>query len=203
MPRMMGAPKVRRRPNLPLKRWITRAEFEALLESGVFAPEERLELLAGELTRREPVGTQHAVAVRLVQIALERILPEGYDVRPQLPLALGEYDEPFPDIAVVAGSPRDYLQEHPTTAVLVVEIAETSLRTDRDIKGSLYAQAGIPEYWLLNLKERVLEVYRDPAPDPKAIYGAHYRQKQILSPGATVAPLFQPTTPIAVESLLP
>ncbi|OYT68194.1 MAG: hypothetical protein CFK49_12885, partial [Armatimonadetes bacterium JP3_11] len=63
MPRTVGAPKVRRRPNLPLKRWITRAEFEALMASGVFAPEERLELLAGELIRREPVGTQHAVAV--------------------------------------------------------------------------------------------------------------------------------------------
>ncbi len=203
MPRTVGAPKVRRRPNLPLKRWITRAEFEALMASGVFAPEERLELLAGELIRREPVGTQHAVAVTLVSELLTRLTPQNLHVRVQLPLALGEYDEPFPDIAVVAGSPRDYLQEHPTTAVLVVEIAETSLRTDRDIKGSLYAQAGIPEYWLLNLKERVLEVYRDPAPDPKAIYGAHYQHKQVLTVSEAVQPLFQPSAPIEVQNLLP
>ncbi|MDM7461271.1 MAG: Uma2 family endonuclease, partial [bacterium] len=186
MRRMLNAPQVRRRPNLPLKRWITRAEFETLLASGVFAPEERLELLAGELVRREPVGPQHAVAVRLVQIALERALPEGYDVRPQLPLALGEYDEPFPDIAVVAGSPRDYLAEHPTTALLVVEVAEASLRTDRDIKASLYAHAGIPEYWIVNLKERVVEVYREPVSDDKAIYGASYRRRQVLRAGEVV-----------------
>jgi Uma2 family endonuclease len=203
MTRTLPAPKVRRRLNLPLKRWITRAEFETLMTTGVFAPEERLELLAGELVRREPVGTQHAVAVRLAQIAIERILPEGYDVRPQLPLALGEYDEPFPDLAVVQGSPRDYLNDHPTTALLVVEIAETSLRTDRDIKGSLYAQAGIPEYWIVNLKERVLEVYREPAPDAKAVYGAAYRFKQVLTAGDAVQPLFQPAAPIAIESLLP
>jgi Uma2 family endonuclease len=173
------------------------------MTTGVFAPEERLELLAGELVRREPVGTQHAVAVRLAQIAIERILPEGYDVRPQLPLALGEYDEPFPDLAVVQGSPRDYLNDHPATALLVVEIAETSLRTDRDIKGSLYAQAGVPEYWIVNLKERVLEVYREPAPDAKAVYGAAYRLKQVLTADDAVQPLFQPDAPIAVESLLP
>ncbi|OYT69080.1 MAG: hypothetical protein CFK49_12570 [Armatimonadetes bacterium JP3_11] len=173
------------------------------MASGVFAPEERLELLAGELIRREPVGTQHAVAVTLVSELLTRLTPQNLHVRVQLPLALGEYDEPFPDIAVVAGSPRDYLQEHPTTAVLVVEIAETSLRTDRDIKGSLYAQAGIPEYWLLNLKERVLEVYRDPAPDPKAIYGAHYQHKQVLTVSEAVQPLFQPSAPIEVQNLLP
>ncbi|MFN3690305.1 MAG: Uma2 family endonuclease [Fimbriimonadales bacterium] len=203
MRRTLNAPKVRRRPHLPLKRWITRAEFETLLASGVFAPEERLELLAGELVRREPVGPQHAVAVRLVQIALERALPEGYDVRPQLPLALGEYDMPFPDVAVVAGAPRDYLNDHPTTALLVVEVAEASLRTDREIKGSLYAHAGVPEYWIVNLKERVVEVYREPGADARAIYGAAYRHRQVAAVGATLHPLCCPEVAVAVESLLP
>ncbi len=203
MSRTLNAPQVRRRPNLPLKRWITRAEFEALMESGVFAPEDRLELIAGELVRREPVGPAHATAVRLVQIALERVIGAGYDVRPQLPLVLGEYDEPFPDIAVVLGSPRDYLQDHPTAALLIVEIAETSVRTDRDTKGSLYASANIPEYWILNLKQRTLEVYREPAPDEKAVYGASYQQRQVLKAGDSVQPLFLPNAAIAVSSLLP
>ncbi|MFN4034087.1 MAG: Uma2 family endonuclease [Fimbriimonadales bacterium] len=203
MRRMLNAPKVRRRPHLPLKRWITRAEFETLLASGVFAPEERLELLAGELVRREPVGPQHAVAVRLVQIALERALPEGYDVRPQLPLALGEYDMPFPDIAVVVGSPRDYLNDHPTTALLVVEVAEASLRTDREIKGSLYAHAGVPEYWIVNLKEQVVEVYREPGADDRAIYGAAYRHRQVAAVGETIHLLCCAEASVAVERLLP
>lgn len=203
MTRTLSAPKVRRRPNLPLKRWITRAEFETLMTTGVFAPEERLELLAGEMVRREPVGTQHAVAMTLVSRILTRLVSQNMHVCVQLPLALGEYDEPFPDLAVVQGSPRDYLNDHPTTALLVVEIAETSLRTDRDIKGSLYAQAGIPEYWIVNLKERALEVYREPAPDAKAVYGAAYRFKQVLTAGDVVQPLFQPDVLIEVQSLLP
>jgi Uma2 family endonuclease len=93
-------------------------------------------------------------------------------VRIQLPLALSEYDEPFPDLAVVSGSPRDYLAQHPTSALLVVEVSEASLKTDREVKGSLYASAGIPEYWILNLRERVLEVYREPTADARAVYGA-------------------------------
>lgn len=114
------------------------------MQLGVFAPDERLELLAGELTRRESVGTLHAVAVTLLSELLSRLLPSGMPLRVQLPLALGEYDEPFPEVAVVAGSPRDYLQQHPSTAALVVEVAEASLKTDREVKGSLYASAGSP-----------------------------------------------------------
>jgi len=201
--RVSSQPSVRRRPNLPMRRWITHEEFEALMESGVFAPEERLELIAGELTRREPVNTSHAVAIRLVQIALERVLGEGYDVRPQLPLTLSEFDMPFPDIAVVAGSPRDYLSQHPTTALLVVEVSEASLKTDREVKGSLYAKAGIPEYWIVNLKERVVEVYREPAEDARAVYGASYRQWMVLGPNEQLSPLFAPDTTIAVEQLMP
>jgi Uma2 family endonuclease len=149
------------------------------------------------------VNTSHAVAIRLVQIALERILREGYDVRPQLPLTLGEFDMPFPDIAVVPGSPRDYLNQHPTMALLVVEVSEASLKTDREIKGSLYASAGIPEYWIVNLKERVVEVYREPAEDARAVYGVSYRQRAVLSVDERLSPLFAPDTTIAVEQLIP
>jgi Uma2 family endonuclease len=186
-----------------MRRWITRAEFEALMEAGVFPREERLELLAGELTRREAVNTAHAVAVRLVQIALEQVLGAGYDVRPQLPLALSEFDMPFPDIAVVPGSPRDYLAQHPTSALLVVEVSEASLKTDRTVKGSLYASAGIPEYWILNLRERVLEVYCEPAADARAVYGAAYRQQRIYTTGEPVSPLCAPDATLAVEQLMP
>lgn len=199
----MGKPKLRRRPNLPLRRWITHEDFVALVESGVFAPEERLELLAGELTRREPVNTAHAVAVRLVQMALESVRKEGYDVRPPLPLVLSEYDMPFPDIAVVAGSPRDYLSQHPASALLVVEVSDASLQTDREVKGSLYASAGIPEYWIVNLRERVLEVYREPGAEARAVYGAAYRQRRVLRADDQISPLFAPEATLQVAQLLP
>jgi Uma2 family endonuclease len=203
MSRALSKPKVRRRPSLPLRRWITRTEFEALMEAGVFPREERLELLAGELTRREPVNTAHAVAVVLVSEALQQVLPKNLHLRTQLPLALSDYDEPFPDLAVVSGSPRDYLAQHPTSALLVVEVSEASLKTDREVKGSLYASAGIPEYWILNLRERVLEVYREPAADARAVYGAAYRQQRIYTTGEPVSPLCAPDATLAVEQLLP
>jgi Uma2 family endonuclease len=203
MSRALSKPKVRRRPSLPLRRWITRTEFEALMEAGVFPREERLELLAGELTRREPVNTAHAVAVVLVSEALQQVLPKNLHLRTQLPLALSDYDEPFPDLAVVSGSPRDYLSQHPTSALLVVEVSEASLKTDREVKGSLYASAGIPEYWILNLRERVLEVYREPAADARAVYGAAYRQQRIYTTGEPVSPLCAPDATLAVEQLLP
>jgi len=186
-----------------MRRWITRAEFEALMETGVFPREERLELIAGELARREAVNTAHAVAVVLVSEVLQQVLPKNLHFRVQLPLALSEYDEPFPDLAVVSGSPRDYVSEHPTTALLVVEVSEASLKTDREVKGSLYASAGIPEYWLLNLRERILEVYREPAADAHAVYGAVYRWRQVYAAGEQLCPLCAPDAPLAVERLLP
>lgn len=173
------------------------------MEAGVFPREERLELLAGELTQRETVNTAHAVAVVLVNEVLQQVLPKNLHLRIQLPLALSEYDEPFPDLAVVSGSPRDYLSQHPTSALLVVEVSEASLKTDREVKGSLYASAGIPEYWILNLRERVLEVYREPAADARAVYGAAYRQQRVYTTGEPVSPLCAPDATLTVEQLLP
>ncbi|MBI2370409.1 MAG: Uma2 family endonuclease, partial [Deltaproteobacteria bacterium] len=104
---------------------------------------------------------------------------------------------------VVPGSPRDYLDAHPTTALLVVEVADTTLVYDRDLKGSLYARAGIAEYWIVNLTDRALEVYRDPAPSPRARYGSSYQTFQRLSPPDSVSPLAAPWARIAVADLLP
>ncbi len=197
-------PRASKRLNLPNRRLITTEEFERLLEANVFADDERLELLAGEIVHREtPMRSPHATAVRLVEIALQRAFGEGYDVRPQLPLTLTPYDEPYPDIAVVPGSPRDYKEHHPSTALLVVEIAEASLKTDREVKGSLYASVGIPEYWLVNLKAGVVEVYRDPAPQPRAPYGSAYQTVLHLSKSDSIAPLARPEARIPINELLP
>ncbi len=106
-------------------------------------------------------------------------------------------------MAVVAGKPRDYLTSHPTTAALVVEVADTTLAFDRRQKGSLYARAGILDYWIVNLVNRVLEVYRLPAADASAPLGYSYRERIRLTAGEAVSPLAFPAATIAVADLLP
>ncbi|MBI4572140.1 MAG: Uma2 family endonuclease [candidate division NC10 bacterium] len=104
----------------------------------------------------------------LTQDALRKAFGEGTHVRIQLPLALDPSSEPEPDVTVVRGSPRDYRDAHPSAALLVVEVADTTLSHDRDQKGSLYARAGVADYWIVNLVDQVLEVYRDPGPSPQS-----------------------------------
>ncbi|MBI4736109.1 MAG: Uma2 family endonuclease, partial [candidate division NC10 bacterium] len=127
----------------------------------------------------------------------------GYVIRVQGPLALGPLSEPEPDVADVRGSARDYRDAHPTTAVLVVAVSDVTLHLERQQKPGLYARAGIPEYWILNLLERVLEVYRDPAPIPDHPLGYGYRSSERLDASASVVPLSVSATPITVADLLP
>ncbi len=184
------------------RRW-TRAEYDSLIEKSVFKPGERLELLAGELLVREPQGSPHATGIRLVAQALRAAFGRGWIVEPQLPLALDDESEPEPDVAVTAGAPRDYLASHPVRPALVVEVAESGLAFDRNYKGSLYARARVPEYWIVNLNDHVLEVYREAGPDASAPLGWAYRSTQSLSARDHVTPVAAPTSHIAVADLLP
>jgi Uma2 family endonuclease len=185
------------------RRW-SRVEYERLIEEGVFQAGERLELLAGQLVVREPQGTPHATGIRLLTRALrEAFGQDRWIVDMQLPVALDEESEPEPDVTVTAGDPRDFLPSHPARPALVVEVAEASLALDRNEKGSLYARARVPEYWILNLRDRVLEVYREPHPDPSSPHGWAYRFRQSLAAGAHVTPSAAPTARIAVANLLP
>ena len=117
-------------PSIKTRRW-SRVEYERLIEKGIFLPDDRIELLAGELVVREPQGTPHAVGIRLVEEALRCAFGPGWEVRGQLPVALDEESEPEPDVSVVPGEPRDYLADHPSRPVLVVEVAESSVALDR------------------------------------------------------------------------
>jgi len=188
----------------PPVRPMTREEFERAGELGIFRPEERLELIGGEVIAKvTPQRTPHATAVSLAAEALGRAFPSGHHVRVQLPLALGPHNEPEPDLAVVIGSARDYKVQHPATAVLVVEVADTTLRLDRGKKASLYARAGIGDYWLVNLQDGVLEVHREPAAMEDQPFGHHYRNVARHSPPAGVTPLAALGVTIAVTDLLP
>ena len=190
------------RGKVQIRRW-KRVEYEQLVEKGVFMPGERVELIDGLLMVAEPQSSSHFTAIRLVERALVRAFGEGWDVRAQGPIALDDASEPEPDVAVVRGELRDYVRAHPADPVLVVEVALTSVNFDREHKASLYARAGRPEYWIVNLVDRVLEVRREPAPSPSAPYGWDYSTVEVLRPGDSVRPLAAPTAQIAVADLLP
>jgi Uma2 family endonuclease len=190
-----------RQTPLTLRRW-KRVEYERLVDLGVFEGDP-VELIGGQLIVAEPKGSPHATAVGMANDALRAVLPPGWIVRVQDPLALDDESAPEPDIALVRGSRADYRDAHPAHPALAIEVAQSSLSFDRQHKGSLYARAGVPDYWIVNLVDGVLEVYRDAAPDASAPYGWRYRSLETVSPPAVVTPLALPSSPIAVGALLP
>jgi Uma2 family endonuclease len=186
---------------LTVRRW-TRDEYEKLVDFGVFQ-RDPVELIGGQLIVAEPQGSSHATAVGAADDALRAVLPPGWFVRAQMPLALDEESAPEPDLVVVRGSRADYRESHPARPALAVEVSDSSLEFDRHHKGSLYARAGIRDYWVVNLIDRVVEVWREPMADESAPFGWRYRSAQILTRESVVAPLAVPFTPIAVADLLP
>jgi Uma2 family endonuclease len=185
-----------------LRRW-TRQEYEQLAQIGVFGPDERVELIEGEIVAVPPQQSRHATGVRLAEDGLRAAFGPGVDVRAQLPLALGPRSEPEPDVAVVPGTARDYANAHPTSALLIVEVSDTTLSFDRDTKGSLYAAAGVPEYWIVNLVHQQLEIYRDPGAVAEARYGVGYRTRTIALPGEGVDVPSSVGSRLAVDDLMP
>jgi Uma2 family endonuclease len=172
------------------------------VDLGVFVGE-RLELLDGLLVVREPQSSPHAAIVVHIGHVLALAFGAGWHPRLHSPLALDDDSEPEPDVAIVAGAARDYIMAHPSTAALIVEVADSSLRLDRRLKGGVYARAGLPEYWIANLADRVLEVYRTPGSTADTAYGWTYQSLTILRPPATVTPLAVPGVRIFVADLLP
>lgn len=167
-----------------IHRW-SRAEYRQMLDLGWFI-DCRAELIDGEVVELPAMKNAHAVSLKLTENALNRAFGAGYWVRSQLPLALSEYAEPIPDIAVVPGEPRDF-KDHPETALLVVEISDTTLAYDRRRKGSLYSASGLAEYWIVNLVDQQLEVYRDPVVDENAPRGWRYGSATTFDPKSHVS----------------
>lgn len=184
------------------RRW-TREEYERMIDHGLFGPEERVELIDGEILRVPPPKPPHATGVGLVHEALRAAWGPGAHVRTQAPIALDPMSEPQPDVSVVRGSIRDYRDVHPDVPLLAVEVSHTTLPFDRRRKGSLYARAGLAEYWIVNVSRRELEVYRDPVEDASARYGWAYQTMTRLRAGESVTPLEAPEAAIPVADLLP
>ena len=174
-----------------------------MAEVGIFAPDERVELIEGEIIQMPPQNPLHSTGICTVQEALRTAFGSGFDVRPQLPLSLELASEPEPDIAVVRGSFRDYRTAHPSTALLVVEVSDTTLTFDRCEKAGLYARTGIQEYWIVNLPEQLIEVHRDARPNLDMPSGYGYAQITRHGAGDTLSPLAAPNATIPVTELLP
>jgi Uma2 family endonuclease len=186
-------------PGLRPFRW-TVAEFHRFGDLGAFRGK-RVKLIRGVLLEQDMMNPPHAIAGEKTEEALRVAFGPGWRVRVQKPLALSLDTDPEPDIAVVRGSPAALV--HPTTADLVVEIADTSLDADITEMAELDATAGIAEYWVLDLDGRRLLVFRDPVPLPAGLGATAYRTHLTFGPTDSVSPLAVPTATVRVADLLP
>jgi Uma2 family endonuclease len=185
-----------------LHRW-TRDEYGRLLDHGFLDEDDPIELLDGLLLVKEPQHSRHRTAVLLVAKALERAFGAGWFVQTQSPIILDVRSEPEPDVCVVRGSPRDYVETHPMRPPLIVEVALSGLALARGRKAAAYARARIADYWIVNLVDRVLEVRREPLRPGPARRHWGYAVLEMLGAEATIAPLAAPSASVRVGDLLP
>jgi Uma2 family endonuclease len=165
-------------------------------QSGIFAPDQRLELINGEIVEMSPIGIRHAAAVdRLINLFSS--VNRQYIVRGQNPIQLGDTSLPQPDVTLLRWRDDFYDKAYPGPAdvLLLVEVADTSLAYDRDVKVPLYAQAGIPEVWIVDLNKRELAVYRSPV-------NGKYTEVRYPQPADTVAPVLVPEASYFVEQVV-
>ncbi|MEO2088789.1 MAG: Uma2 family endonuclease [Gemmataceae bacterium] len=186
----------------PPARWKwTREQYHEMGRLGFFRGK-RVELIDGEVRPMSPMNDPHGLAVVFTSEALRLLFGEQFTHRVQLPMRLWNGDEPEPDVAVIAGPPRSHTG-HPPTAVLVVEIADTSFEFDTHEKAGLYAAAGVPEYWVLDLERRRLLVFRGPKPAASEPFGHRYESLLSLDPDQKLSPLAAPDASVKVADLLP
>jgi Uma2 family endonuclease len=163
------------------QRHFTVEQWHQMIESEIVGPDERLELLEGVIVTMPPHGPQHSFAIGELSYLIPPLLPRGYRVRVQLPLCLSEISEPEPDLAIVRAEDVRSPASHPHRALVVIEVANSSQRTDRSVKQRLYAQAGIPEFWLVLVRSHSVEVLTKPSPKTGRYLGQRvFRSGQML-----------------------
>jgi Uma2 family endonuclease len=183
----------------PTPRRFTRTEYYRMGELGLFEGQ-RVELMDGEIGQMSPQGSRHAAIVSAIHELLRAAFGRRFTLRVQMPLAINDTLEPEPDLAVVAGRARDFMDSHPSTAALVVEVADGSLLYDRKRKTGVYARAGIPEYWIVDLKHGVVQVCRQPRVSDRK---AGYSDIALLRKGDSIQPLGAPRAKIDLADVLP
>ncbi len=178
-------------------RLLTVQEYDRMTEIGIFDEDERVELLAGQIVKMAAKGTAHGAAVKRTEKLLENRLGERVLVRLQDPVRLNNYSEPEPDISVVIPDPLYYEDHHPTPSeiYLIIEVADTTLRTDCGIKAKIYAESGITDYWVLDVNNRQLHVFREPSQDG-------YQSRVMLGDDASISPWQFPDISFCVSEML-
>jgi len=181
----------------------TREQFHQLGEARLFEGQ-RVILMEGTILVMPPIGDLHAGIVTVASAVLRDVFGQGFFIREEKPFDVGTATDPQPDIAVVVGTMREFLYHGVTNAAFIVEVSDSTLAYDRSKKASLYAKAGVADYWIINLDQKPpqLEVRRHPVPDAAQFYGFGYSVKATYLSGEIIQPLAAPG-PVAVSALLP
>ncbi len=173
-------------------------DYHRMSELEILSPTERTELINGEIVVMAAKGTAHASTVSVINRLLIRLLGEEAFTRPQDPVQLNDRSEPEPDIAVVRLDPLAYSTRHPAPedVLLLIEVASSSLQYDLEVKAPMYAAAGIADYWILDVIERELHVFRQPA-------GNHYQSHSVLAAALSIMPIAFAELEIQISDMLP
>jgi Uma2 family endonuclease len=180
-----------------VRRLFSVEDYHRMAEAGILSPDEKVELLEGEVVHMNPIGSPHAACVsRLTELFAQHVRSRAL-MRVQAPIRVGDQSEPEPDLVLAKRRPDHYASNHPAPQdiFLAIEVAWSSLSVDRHKKMPLYGRFGIPEAWIVNLEEGRLEVYRDPAEDG-------YRQIWLLGRGKRVQLLAFPEVEVTVDEVL-
>jgi Uma2 family endonuclease len=187
-------------------RW-TSEEYYRLSEAGFFLGR-RVQLIGGEIVEMAAQKNLHAFGIKFTENAMIAAFGPNFWVRVQMSIDLSPHSVPDPDLAVIAGSAQSHYQAsrttpNPKTALLIVEVSHTTLAYDQGHKMSLYAAAGIADYWIVNIPDQQLEVYRQPIADASEPFGSRYANVAILKAGDIVSPLAAPAAQVPVADLIP
>jgi Uma2 family endonuclease len=178
-------------------RLLTVKDYHQMGETGIFDPDERIELLSGQIIKKPVKGPSHSAAVKRIDRILRSKLGNSVLVQLQDPVQLDNYSEPEPDVALLVPNPTDYEDHHPTAAdvYLIIEVSDSTLSRDCEFKADLYARSGIVDYWVLDLSNRQLRVFREPTQNG-------YQKKMTLSENESIALLAFANCMIQVSELL-
>ncbi len=179
-----------------MRRRITVEEYEMMYEAGVFKPDERLELINGEILKVAPMNAPHSATVAALTELLIEKLARRATLYAQMPIVLNDDSEPEPDVAILKWKKDKYFSGKPSAqdVYAIIEVASTSLVYDRRVKLPLYARAGVPEVWIVKVQERELEMYRNPR-------GEAYSESRVLKPSDVVSLLAFPDVEILLSEV--
>jgi Uma2 family endonuclease len=180
-----------------LKYW-TVQDYHRMSDLGILDPNQRTELIAGQIVLMTAKGTPHVITLQLLATNIQEQLGKSALIRTQDPIRLDNFSEPEPDLAIVKGTILDYAEHHPIPEdiYLVIEVADSTLKQDCEVKDKLYARSNIAEYWVIDIKNRQVRIFRDPTP-------TGYGSQLMLTATHAVSPLAFPEIVLSIDSILP